>query len=67
MGTPIIINESIDYSTNIKNDILNFYKMYILYYFFIKYETANDPEKKIVINNYNSFSTKTDIINVTLV
>ena len=67
MGTPIIINESIDYSTNIKNDILNFYKMYILYYFFIKYETANDPEKQIVINNYNSFSTKTDIINVTLV
>ena len=41
--------------------------MYILYYFFIKYETANDPEKQIVINNYNSFSTKTDIINVTLV
>jgi hypothetical protein len=67
VGTPIIINESIDYSTNIKNDILNFYKMYILYYFFIKYETVNDQEKQIVINNYNSFSTKTNIINVTLV
>ena len=58
---PIIINENTNYSENIKDDIKNFYKMYILYYFFTNYITEqaqitqNPEQNSIVTDNYTKF------------
>tara|TARA_Y100000389_G_scaffold118795_1_gene115969 strand:+ start:295 stop:921 length:627 start_codon:yes stop_codon:yes gene_type:complete len=46
---------STDYSTIIQNDIRNFYKMYILYYFFKGYIETDKAQTDIRIQNYNNF------------
>ena len=54
-----------DDSENIKNDITNFYKMYILYYFFEKYNEGENEQN--LINNYKKFLGKAAEIKVNLV